>query len=351
MKKHSYLRLFLSFILFVLGYIPANAQQVINGDWNTQANDYKSYLNHQFTFHFPPGGTISSRLWGTDIYTYDCSIASAAVHAGLISTQSGGTVTIEIRPGLSAYKGSTRNGVTSNNWGTFDGSFIFIKAIKHIETLSAAIPGNWNTDAVNYKGNNGKRYTYYFPPGGTVSGKLWGTDVYTSDCSIASAAVHAGLISVQNGGTVTIEIRPGQLSYRGTARNGVSSKDWGAYDGSFIFVSGNTETDPIKPASNAITATWTTEASSYKANIGQRYTFYFPAWGTLSDRIWGTDVYTHDCSIATAAVHAGLISTQSGGTVTIEIRPGRSSYTGSTRNGVTSKDWGAFDGSFIFIRN
>jgi len=99
---------------------------VINGTWTTQANAYSANTGKQYTFNFSPGGTISSRVWGTDIYTYDCAIASAAVHAGLITAKDGGTVTIEIRPGQSSYKGSTRNGVTSNDWEAFGGSFVFV---------------------------------------------------------------------------------------------------------------------------------------------------------------------------------------------------------------------------------
>ncbi|HOT02352.1 MAG TPA: hypothetical protein PLY66_15225 [Acidobacteriota bacterium] len=33
----------------------------------------------------------------------------------------------------------------------------------------------------------------------------------------------------------------------------------------------------------------------------------------------------------------------------IEIRPGAASYTGSTRNGVKSSNYGSFGGSFVFI--
>ena len=66
-------------------------------------------------------------------------------------------------------------------------------------------------------------------------------------------------------------------------------------------------------------------------------------------QLYGTDVYTDDSSICTAAVHAGLISFQAGGSVTIEIRQGQSSYAGSARNGVTSKGYGSWNGSFVFV--
>ncbi|MEM1042536.1 MAG: LCCL domain-containing protein [Bacteroidota bacterium] len=91
---------------------------------------------------------------------------------------------------------------------------------------------------------------------------------------------------------------------------------------------------------------WTENAVSLRGNNGARYRFDCPANGTLRT-VWGTDLYTDDSSICTAAVHAGEI-TQAGGSVVIEIRPGAESYTGSERNGVTSSNWGQWSGSFLF---
>ncbi len=103
-------------------------------------------------------------------------------------------------------------------------------------------------------------------------------------------------------------------------------------------------------AQNTIQGTWATQADTYRGKNGQRFTFVFPGNGTVSSRVWGTDLYTDDCSIASAAVHAGLITPQNGGVVTIEIRPGAGSYQGSTRNGVVSQGYGGFAGSFVFVR-
>jgi hypothetical protein len=107
--------------------IPGYSQQIIQGTDATQADSYRGQNGQRFTITFPAGGTLSGRLWGTGLYTDDSSIATAAVHAGLISTQNGGTVTIEIRAGASAYTGSSRNGVDSKNWGPFSGSFVLVR--------------------------------------------------------------------------------------------------------------------------------------------------------------------------------------------------------------------------------
>lgn len=66
---------------------------------------------------------------------------------------------------------------------------------------------------------------------------------------------------------------------------------------------------------------------------------------TTSGTVWGTDLYTGDSNACAAAVHAGAIPS-SGGAVTVVIQPGQSSYTASTRNGITTLSYGAWTGSF-----
>ncbi|MBS1792364.1 MAG: hypothetical protein JSS81_00840 [Acidobacteria bacterium] len=95
---------------------------------------------------------------------------------------------------------------------------------------------------------------------------------------------------------------------------------------------------------------WTTTAERWRGEEGTRYDLKCPANGTISDRLWGTDVYTDDSSICTAAVHAGFITAAKGGAVTIQIIPGQPGYRGSRRNNVTSGDYGEWTGSFVFVR-
>ena len=93
---------------------------------------------------------------------------------------------------------------------------------------------DWNTRGESHRGDVGTRYTYTCPPNGTI-GPVWGTDVYTDDSSVCTAAVHAGLITLAGGGTVTIEMRGGEASYRGEDRNGITSWNYGAWGSSFVF--------------------------------------------------------------------------------------------------------------------
>lgn len=104
-----------------------------------------------------------------------------------------------------------------------------LPATQHTDTT-------WASDAAAYRGQTGQRVTYTCPPNpkGDI-GTVWGAEVYTDDSSVCAAAVHAGKISFERGGRVTIQIRDGQASYRGTDWNGVTSQPYGEWGGSFVF--------------------------------------------------------------------------------------------------------------------
>src|SRR5262249_3571706 len=78
--------------------------------------------------------------------------------------------------------------------------------------------------------------------------------------------------------------------------------------------------------------------------------FYFNVTGNASGSIYGTDLYTTDSTLATAAVHAGLLRAGETGVIKVTIEPGAASYTATTRNGVTSYDWGSYHASYKISR-
>lgn len=88
--------------------------------------------------------------------------------------------------------------------------------------------------------------------------------------------------------------------------------------------------------------------SEYANNIGKKYKMNCPR-GFARGSVWGTGTYTNDSSVCTAALHAGVIK-ESGGKVTVVIKEGLPSYTGSTKNGVTSTSYGPWHGSFSFVK-
>ena len=202
---------------------------------------------------------------------------------------------------------------------------------------------SWTADAAAFRGKNGSRYVYTCPSYG-VADSIWGTDIYTDDSSVCTAAVHSGLITLAGGGTVTIEIRPGEASYAGSTRNGITSSSYPAWSGSYVIVSAAA----VTPGVGVGGATWDARAAAFRTYTGARFAYTCPPNGTPG-AVWGTDVYTDDSSVCTAAVHAGLITVAGGGNVTIEMRAGQSSYTGSTRNGITSASYAEWGGSYVLL--
>ncbi|MDL2335847.1 MAG: LCCL domain-containing protein [Chloroflexota bacterium] len=93
---------------------------------------------------------------------------------------------------------------------------------------------------------------------------------------------------------------------------------------------------------------WTTTAQNCSINVGDKLMVSCPSVGTIR-YAWGTDTYTADSSVCTAAVHAGLIGVESGGDVYIEIVAGQEQYDGSERNGVTTQKRGDWLTSFVFV--
>ena len=214
--------------------VPQPAPAPAGASWGTNATPYRGQNGRRVTYFCPPGGAPGS-VWGTDVYTDDSSICTAAVHAGLIAFAGGGAVEIEIRAGLPGYLGSSRNGAASSGYGAWHGSYVFIRLEAAPSVAAVASPIAWGTNAASYRGQNGQRVTLLCPPSWTAA-SVWGTDVYTDDSSICTAAVHAGLINAASGGAVQIEIRPGLPAYVGSARYGVASAGYGAWHGSYVFV-------------------------------------------------------------------------------------------------------------------
>jgi hypothetical protein len=68
---------------------------------------------------------------------------------------------------------------------------------------------------------------------GSTQGSAWGTDTYTDDSSLAVAAVHAGILKPGERGKVKVTMLPGQDSYPGSTRNGVTTGSWPNWTGSY----------------------------------------------------------------------------------------------------------------------
>ncbi|MDB5386406.1 MAG: hypothetical protein JWM11_2052, partial [Planctomycetaceae bacterium] len=195
-------------------------------------------------------GNITGPIWGTDVYTDDSAIATAAVHAGLVQVGEKATVTVTIvRPGK--YVGSTRHGVTSSDWSNaWLSSYVLQRklAVKPIERADSSGPGaSWQlppnqlqfnfwvanpTNSIPFQEQLGAQFDVEVT--GHAGGAIWGTDVYTSDSNVGMAAVHAGLLQVGEKATVTVTIVKSPEKYAGSIRHGITSSDYGPFVSGYI---------------------------------------------------------------------------------------------------------------------
>ncbi len=223
-----------------------------------------------------------------------------------------------------------------------------------IQTIS------WSIRADRFRGRWGDDITLYCPPNGTPQ-QIWGSDIYSDNSSICTAAVHAGFITVEEGGAIAIRILPGQSTYSESSQNGITSSRIDQWQGSFTFttlrdfVAGVMVTErgvlPINVATWITTANNLTVPSTQPSSLRpkeQSFAVYCPAEGDLAP-VWGSDIYQASSSICSAAVHAGRINSQSGGSVAFKLVSRQPFYIGNTRNGVTARHGLMGDRSFVFI--
>jgi hypothetical protein len=205
------------------------------------------------------------------------------------------------------------------------------------------------TGAIHVGGGSGPGLgqTITMPIVGSTRGPVWGDGIYTDDSSWASAAVHAGVVQAGELAFVRVTGLPGQDSYSASSRNGVESEAYGPWGRSFRI--------------ERIQAPWSQTGDTYRlegdhpgltamlmraleGKIGAA--LIVEVVGGPDGPVWGTDVYTHDSSIAAAATHAGVLAIGERGFVKVTVLPGQNRYVGSERNGVVSQGFGSFGGSF-----
>jgi hypothetical protein len=72
--------------------------------------------------------------------------------------------------------------------------------------------------------------TYHYLVIGSTQGPLWGTDIYTADSHLGTAAVHAGALEPDEEAVVRVSVVDmSQVPVRGSLQNAVMSADWGPY--------------------------------------------------------------------------------------------------------------------------
>lgn len=203
---------------------------------------------------------------------------------------------------------------------------------------------SWVQSAGIFRGVPGTNVSATCPPL-NATGYVWGTDLYTDESSVCTAAVHAGVIS-SAGGAISFNVAAGQPSYAATLRNGVQSLPHAQHQGSFCFGT-CLASDGGVPVYSAGLITWTTTAVLWPVVVSGVAEATCPA-GIQQTNIWGTGIYTDDSAVCVAALHDGRITT-AGGSVRLQVLSGQASYLGSLRNGITSSSWNAHPRSYSFL--
>ena len=197
------------------------------------------------------------------------------------------------------------------------------------------------TDMSEYRGQNDKSFLFYVT--GDGEGQCWGGEdnIYTDVSSLATAAVHAGLVKANQTKLIKVKVLPAKDSYPSINRNDIVSDEADSSEGSF----------QLLPPSIDEFANAPTNMSAFTGKYD--IIFIFRVTGSKEGAIWGgkDGVYTTDSEIATAAVHAGVLKLGQTGLVRIKMLPGRSSYPEFTSNGITSHGFDEWDGSYQFIKH
>ena len=106
------------------------------------------------------------------------------------------------------------------------------------------------------------------------------------------------------------------------------------------YVGGGPETENKDYSSNI-------NAINKRENIGKEY--YYQIIGSEDGTVWGDDIFTDDSNIAKAAVLKGKCKLGEKSIVGIKMIEGKSSYSSSNKNGVSSITYGSWPASYVFL--
>jgi len=356
-----------------------------------------------FAVRGDPGGR--GGVWGTGLYTHDSTLASAAVHAGVLQPGESGVVLVTIVKGPAWFQGSMRNGVSSGDWNNTDGYFSAYLVERVPSGATYVAPRRTADFTYGYARllyDPGTMEPHYQSVGqsfhifvtGADDGPVWGTDCYTYDSDLSSAAVHAGVVPLGQGRIVRVTIEKGPARFVGSNRNNVATHDWdnagghytafriqavdvpglgvtptstgdhvmvrSEYTGGTVGDAGTLTVGPtygtidIRPAEREplppVPLPDPGNLLAYRGLNGRGFYFRVTGRAGADFAVWGSDVYTDDSYLAMAAVHAGALRVGETGLLKVTILPGCDAYYGSVRNGVRTESYPAYPGSYRIER-
>ena len=146
-----------------------------------------------------------------------------------------------------------------------------------------------------YRGQHDSIYRFLVT--GNTQGAVWGTGIYTDDSNLGAAAVHAGFLEPDQMGALVVRILPGQQSYSGSQKNGVTSSDYGSWSGSFEIISAMLIRDEEPASAGREVATAPTEAAGESAGHSEEQPSSQET--SSSENIFSDGYFTFDKSTGT----------------------------------------------------
>ncbi|MGQ9910535.1 MAG: LCCL domain-containing protein, partial [Candidatus Flexifilum sp.] len=206
------------------------------GTYTIVARSFSSTSSGQYTLSVQlaqPGGASTGSLTGSA--TGSLTDAAAATSGSLTGSMPTGSLTDM----AAAVSGSLTGGVPTGSLTDVVNAASGLINSATGTTTSGTTTGDAfacaeNAQAAALRDLSVGQSTVVTCPAGcaAATGAVWGSGPYTDDSAICRAAIHAGVLTDQ-GGPVQVTIAPGQQSYTGSARNGVTTSNWGQWNRSF----------------------------------------------------------------------------------------------------------------------
>lgn len=146
--------------------------------------EWRGRIGQAFTVQCSANGTPTA--WGTDVYTDDSSVCTAAVPRRT-HLHSAGRSRHRVRVARTGVvRSSTRRGIATAQYPQWPGSFGFRRPPASMipQTPAGATLISWENNGVSWRDRSGQSLRLYCPPNGTT-GSVWGSGPYTdaSQCA------------------------------------------------------------------------------------------------------------------------------------------------------------------------
>jgi len=311
-------------------------------------------------------GSATGVVWGSDTYTDDSSLGTAAVHAGVLAAGQTGIVKVTLQGPKTSFPGTSRNGITTSPWGSWGGSFtIAAPGVPTTSTPANLAGANLSGASLAGANLNGATLAGATLVGTDLTGSgLGGANLSGANLSeVVLAATELGSVDLSNGQLAGANLGGASLAGANLSGANLNEATLVGANLSNANLSGadlrGAELDGANLAAAQLTSanlsgatlaplgfTLATGTLSTARNQPVGTELYYSVTGSATGVVWGSDTYTDDSSLGTAAVHAGVLAAGQTGIVKVTLQGPKTSFPGTSRNGITTSPWGSWGGSF-----